>query len=495
MNLDDRDLNFNSPGGAQQPLPFQYNPCPVILMVIRMPTNPQRNDKATGKLPADLRKWLDSNHIEEIEAVIPDMTGAAKGKILPAKKYQEDVGLRLPESIFGQTVDGDYPKEWDILSESDGDIFLKPDPSTVRPVPFATDPTAVIIHDCYHFDGQPVEVAPRQVLRRVLDLYREQGWDPVVAPEVEFYLVKPNPDADYPLEPPVGRSGRPESGRQSFSIDAVNEFDPLFEDLYDYCDTQDIGIETLIHESGVTQMEINLVHGNALELADQVFLFKRGLREVAMRHNIYATFMAAPMEKEPGSALHLHQSIVDLKTGLNIFSDPAGNESQWFRWHIGGLQRYLPSAVALVAPNVNSYRRLAPDEFGTPTNVEWGYDNRTAGLRVPISNAQARRVENRIAGADVNPYLAIAASLACGYLGMMEQVQPKKPVEGNAEVVTSTIPHTLKEAVGELLDCPALHPVLGEKFVRLYSSVKQHEYNIFLSVISAWEREHLLLNV
>ena len=277
-----------------------------------------------------MRNWLDSNDIAEIEAVVPDMTGAAKGKILPAKKYQEDVGLRLPESIFGQTVDGDYPTEWNVLDESDGDIFLKPDPSTIRLVPFTSDPTAVIIHDCYHFDGKPVEVSPRQVLRRVLNLYKKQGWEPVVAPEVEFYLVKPNPDADYPLEPPVGRSGRPEAGRQSFSIDAVNEFDLLFEDLYDYCNTQDIDIETLIHESGVTQMEINLCHGNALELADQVFLFKRALRSVAMKHEIYATFMAAPMEGQPGSALHLHQSLVDHKTGKNIFSARNGNESRLF---------------------------------------------------------------------------------------------------------------------------------------------------------------------
>ncbi len=459
-----------------------------------MSTDTPVENKARGKFPADLRNWLDSNRIEEIEAVIPDMTGAAKGKILPARKYQEDVGLRLPESIFGQTVNGDYPDEWDVLNESDGDIFLKPDPSTIRPVPFASDPTAVIIHDCYHFDGKPVEVSPRQVLRRVLDFYRKHGWTPVTAPEVEFYLVKRNPDADYPLEPPVGRSGRPESGRQSFSIDAVNEFDPLFEDLYDYCEAQDIGIETLIHESGVTQMEINLLHGNALELADQVFLFKRGLREVALRHEMYATFMAAPMENQPGSAMHLHQSLVDDK-GSNVFTNRDGRESELFRWYIGGLQRYLPAAMALIAPNVNSYRRLAPDQFGTPINIEWGYDNRTAGLRVPVSNPQARRVENRIAGADVNPYLAIAASLACGYLGMKRRIDPKQPVSGDAGKVATTLPHTLREAVDELLECVELHEMLGGKFVRLYSSVKHHEYNIFLNVISAWEREHLLLSV
>ena len=455
----------------------------------------RRADIIRAKLPADLRQWLDANDIEEIESVVADMTGVARGKILPARKYHEEVGLRLPESIFAQTVSGDYPSRWEVLGEADGDIFLKPDPATVRAVPFAAKPTAVIIHDCYHFDGTPVEVAPRQVLRRVLDLYREKGWAPVVAPEVEFYLVKPNTDADYPLEPPVGRSGRAESGRQAFSIDALNEFDPLFEDLYDYCDIQDIGIETLIHESGVAQMEINLLHGDALELADQVFLFKRGLRQVAMRHKIYGTFMAAPLEGQPGSALHIHQSVVGSKSGDNIFSNSHGDESKLFKHFIGGMQHYLPAAMALCAPNVNSYRRLAPDEFDTPVNIEWGYDNRTAGLRVPVSKPRARRLENRICGADVNPYLAIAASLACGYLGMMEQISPKKPVTGNAGDLQTTLPHTLREAVNELENCKPLHDILGEKFVRLYSSVKQHEYNTFLKVISAWEREHLLLSV
>ena len=463
-------------------------------------TNHSIPSQPSEKLPNTLRNWLDDNNIEEIEAVVPDMTGVAKGKILPSKKYQEEVGLRLPESIFAQTVDGGYPSQWDVLGEADGDIFLKPDPTTVRAVPFANEPTAVIIHDCYYFDGTPVDISPRQVLKRVLDLYKKQGWEPVVAPEVEFYLVKPNTDADYPLEPPVGRSGRAESGRQAFSIDAVNEFDPLFEALYDYCEIQEIGIETLIHESGKAQMEINLLHGNAMDLADQVFLFKRGLREVAMRQQIYATFMAAPMEREPGSALHIHQSIVDAQSKSNgpkrnVFSNTRGGESRLFRWYIGGLQKYLPAAMALIAPNVNSYRRLAPDQFGTPINTEWGYDNRTAGLRVPVSRPDSRRVENRIAGADVNPYLALAASLACGYLGMTEQIKPGNPIDGDAYNHQTTLPHTLREAVDALLDCEPLREIFGDRFVRLYASIKHHEYNTFLNVISAWEREHLLLNV
>jgi len=191
----------------------------------------------------------------------------------------------------------------------------------------------------------------------------------------------------------------------------------------------------------------------------------------------------------------VHQSVVDAGSGRNIFSNTRGNESRLFRWHIGGMQKYLPDAMALIAPNVNSYRRLAPDKWGTPINTAWGYDNRTAGLRVPVSTPQARRVENRIAGADVNPYLALAASLACGYLGMVEQIKPSPPVSTNAYGAESQLPHTLREAVDGLLECEPLREILGERFVRLYASIKHHEYDTFLNVISAWEREHLLLNV
>ena len=311
------------------------------------------------------------------------MAGIARGKIMPAEKFAEDEGMRLPESIFLQTVTGDYPPDTDkAMSPAEIDIILKADPKTVRRVPWAAEPTAQVIHDCFYSDGRRVGMAPRGVLRHILDMYANRGWEPVVAPELEFYLVEPNIDADYPLKPPVGRSGRAEPGRQSYSIAAVNEFDPLFDDMYQFCEDQDIEIDTLIHEDGAAQMEINLLHGNALDLADQAFLFKRTAREAALRHKMYATFMAKPHAKEPGSAMHIHQSIVDTKTRKNIFSNPDGTPTALFFSHIAGMQKYLPAAMALLAPNVNSYRRISRFQLA-PINVQWGYDNRTAGLRVP----------------------------------------------------------------------------------------------------------------
>jgi len=425
---------------------------------------------------------------------VPDLSGVARGKVIPAGKYQDEAGMRLPEAIFIQTITGDYPSGVSAFRPIDGDMLTVPDPATIRMVPWADEPTAQIIHDCYYFDGSAVEMAPRYVLKRVLKLYEDQGWMPVVAPELEFYLVKPNKDADYPLEPPIGRSGRPEMGRQSYSIDAVNEFDDLFEDVYDYCEAQGLEIDTLIHEAGAAQMEINLHHGSPVEIADQALLFKRTVRETALRHRTYATFMAKPMENQPGSALHLHQSVVDREHGRNVFSRRDGEASRLFLHHIGGLQKYLPAAMLMLAPNVNSYRRLTRYQ-SAPINLQWGYDNRTAGLRVPNSDPDARRVENRVSGADANPYLAIAASLACGYLGMMQQIKPTEALGSSAYEKSYGLPRNIEESLGLLRGCEALREILGESFVEAYTAVKETEYEAFLHVISSWEREYLLLNV
>jgi len=443
---------------------------------------------------SDIQKFLKDHSITEVEALVPDMAGVARGKVMPAAKYAEDEGMRLPESIFLQTVTGEYPSDDSSIHPSEIDIALTGDPNTIRVVPWAAEPTAQVIHDCFYDDGRPVPMAPRYVLRRVLDLYAAKGWRPVVAPELEFFLVEPNIDADYPLKPPIGRSGRAEIGRQAYSIAAVNEFDPLFDDIYAFCEAQNLDIDTLIHEEGAAQMEINLIHGDALDLADQAFLFKRTAREAALRHKMYATFMAKPLAGEPGSAMHIHQSIVDAKTGDNIFSDAEGKPTALFESYIAGLQKYLASAMSLFGPNVNSYRRITRYN-SAPINVQWGFDNRTAGLRVPVSEPQARRVENRLGGADANPYLAIGASLACGYLGMIEGLKPTAPITGSAYDLPFSLPRSLADALAMLQASKTLVEVFGERFVAAYCAVKENEYETFSRVISSWEREHLLLNV
>lgn len=439
-------------------------------------------------------QWLRDNAITEVECIVPDMTGNARGKFIPADKFIKEES-RLPQAILVATVTGDYTEEEsDLIGPTDSDMILEPDPDTMRLVPWADEPTAQIIHDCYLKEGELHPLATRSVLRKVLDLYQAEGWQPIVAPEVEFYLVQNNPDPDLELQPPIGRSGRREAGRQSYSIDAVNEFEPIVEAMYDYCEVQKLDVDTLIHESGLAQMEVNFLHGDALDMADQVFVFKRTLRETALRHGVFATFMAKPMEGEPGSALHIHQSVLDRKSGHNIFTLENGNEHERFRHFIGGLQALIPGAIAFFAPSVNSYRRLSPD-FAAPTNMHWGYDNRTTGIRVPDSKPQARRIENRFPGADSNPYLAIAVSLACGYLGMKHRIDPQPPHQGDAYEEPLDVARSLDEALRMLDEQEELKEVLGHRFVHAYQAVKSHEFEAFNKVISSWEREYLLLNV
>ena len=449
---------------------------------------------------AELEDWLNERKIDEVECLVPDINGIARGKILPAAKFIKSVrdeSLRLPESIFIQSVTGEYSENADyedIASDQDPDIYLRPDVDTIRIVPWYQAPTAQVICDAFDSDGKPVEVSARHVLRRVLALYEERGWKPIVAPELEFFLVQINTDPDLPLLPPVGRSGRTETGRQSYGIDATNEFDPIFEDVYDFCEAQEIDIDTLTHEAGVAQMEINFNHADGLTLADQAFLFKRTVRQAAMRHNIYATFMAKPLANQPGSSMHIHQSVIETETGRNLFADKIGRDTALFRSHVAGLQRFLPQVMPLLAPNVNSFRRLRPYS-DAPINVQWGVDNRSVGLRVPVSDGPDRRIENRLAGADANPYLAIAASLACGYIGMIERMKPTKQVDGSAYRMPHTLPRTLYDALHRFGNCKKMRPILGERFMRAVTLVKQSELEAYQGVISSWEREHLLLNV
>jgi len=465
-----------------------------------MSSRPRPRKTATPPAPQEssLLRWLKERRITEVECLVPDITGNARGKIIPADKFSHDYGTRLPEGIFATTVTGEFPDDYyDLTSPSDSDMMLRPDPDTVRMVPWAADATAQVIHDCYTKTGEPHELAPRNVLRRVLAAYAELGLRPVVAPELEFFLVQKNTDPDFPLLPPAGRSGRPETARQSYSIDAVNEFDPILDLMYDYADAMKLDVDTLIHESGAAQLEVNFTHADAMDLADQVFLFKRTMREAAMRHGVYATFLAKPMENEPGSAMHIHQSLVRVSDGSNVFTGETHGEGEFspvFGHYLGGLQKYVPQAMAFFAPNVNSYRRLVFGEV-SPSNVHWGYDNRTCGLRVPLDTPENMRVESRFAGSDANPYLAMAATLACGLLGIRERLAPDAPVSGSAKELGYNLPRSLGEALDGLEQCAELQALLGERFCRAYISVKRKEYETFFRVISSWEREFLLLNV
>ena len=449
----------------------------------------------TDALGAPATRWLAGRDVDELECVVPDMAGTARGKAMTERKFAQLARQYLPASIFFQTITGEYvdldwmPDQW-----IESDTVLVPDFDTATAVPWSADVTLQIVHDVHRQDGEPLAFAPRNVLRRVIDAYARRGWRPVVAPEMEFYLTKPNTDPDYPIEPPVGRTGRQGIAQQAYSMSAVEEYGRVIDVIYDYADAQGFAIDTIIQESGAGQIEINLAHGDPLTLADQVFFHKRSIREAAIKNGCFATFMAKPMQHQPGSAMHLHQSIVEIDTGRNVFNGDDGEPTDLFHGFLSGQQVHLPAVVPILAPYVNSYRRFVADD-AAPINLEWGVDNRTTGLRVPASSPESRRVENRVVGMDCNPYLAIAASLACGLLGMLSTARPRDPVPGNAYSLPRALPRDLLAALDLFSRNDEITELLGTDFCALYRAIKQAESEAFDRVISPWEREHLLLNV
>ena len=449
--------------------------------------------KWTEKLPQAARDFIGDRRVDEVECIIGDIAGVARGKAMPAAKFATQKSYFLPNSIFLQTITGEWADNpFDAFTEPD--MILEPDFTTATAAPWTADVTLQVIHDAKDQNGVLVPYAPRNVLRRIVDLYAEQGWQAVVAPEMEFFLTARNIDPNMPVMPPMGRSGRRAAGKQAYSMSAVDEYGKVIDDIYDFAEAQGLEIDGILQEGGAGQIELNLAHGDPVRLADDVFFFKRLIREAALRHDCFATFMAKPIAGEPGSAMHIHTSVVDSKSGKNIFAGPKGMETEAFLHFIGGLQNHLGAGIALLAPYVNSYRRYVPD-FAAPINLEWGRDNRTTGLRVPISTPAGRRVENRLPGMDCNPYLGIAATLACGYLGLMEKRNPRPEFIGSAYIDSDEIPVNMGDALDLLDEDAALKAVLGDGFCKVYDSVKRNEYKEFLQVISPWEREHLLLNV
>lgn len=445
-------------------------------------------------LPEDFLAHARGRRVDEVECIVPDLAGTARGKAMPAYKFDPDSELALPISLFYQTISGEYV-DMEIENQwMERDVILRPDMATACAVPWSDDVAVQAICDMFTREGDPLPIAPRNVLRRVIALYEAKGWRAVVAPELEFYLTKPNRDPNEPIEPPLGRTGRKGASRQVYSMTAVDEYGAVIDTIYDFAEAQGLRIDTIIQEGGAGQIEINLTHGDPLHLADQVFYFKRTIREAALKNGVFATFMAKPIRDEPGSAMHVHQSIVDIETGQNIFSNADGSASDLFSYFIGGSQRYMQDVVPLYAPYVNSYRRITVDGQSAPANLEWAQDNRTTGLRVPHSSPAARRLENRVIGMDCNPYIAIAASLACGYLGMVNKIAPRPEARAEVWEADDPLPQSLAVALEQFEGGTEIRELLGEEFCRLYHDIKRAEYEEYHREISPWERQHLLLN-
>ncbi|MBO3274536.1 glutamine synthetase family protein [Pseudomonas schmalbachii] len=397
--------------------------------------------------------------------------------------------LQLARGVLLQCIMGGYPPSR-FYGSDDGDLALVADPSQIHVLPWSNTPRAFAICDAQELDGSPSGLSTRGLLKQIVARYAAHGWQPVVATELEFFVFAPNTDPTEEFQAPLGLDGRRELGHSAFSVSSNNGLRPFWEDVYRCMDAVGLERDTFMHEMGTSQFEINFLHGDPVLLADQTFLFKHLLKEVALKHGLVVVCMAKPLAKTPGSSMHIHQSIVDA-AGNNIFSDANGEATPAFRHFIGGLQACLADFTLLFAPNVNSFQRLC-NPFASPNNACWSYDNRAAGLRIPASGPAARRVENRLPGADANPYLAIAASLAAGLHGLEQELEPGEAIQGEIEVPDELLlPCSMYDALQRLKRSELARDIFGKEFVDGYAATKDMELASFFDEITPWERRVL----
>ena len=428
--------------------------------------------------------------IDEIECVTPDLNGVPRGKVMTAEGFLDGRRLQMARGVLLQCIMGGYPASR-FYGSDDGDLALVPDPAQIHRLPWSATPRALAICDADELTGQNSRLSTRGQLKAVIARYAARGLAPVVATELEFFVFAPNTDPTQPFRPPVGLDGRREDGFSAFSISSNNGLRPFFSEVYACMAALGLPRDTFMHEMGVSQFEINLLHGDALLLADQTFLFKHLLKEVALKHGLTVVCMAKPLAHTAGSSMHIHQSVVEVDTGRNVFSDETGEPTATFRHFIGGQQADMADFTALFAPNVNSYQRLC-HPYASPNNACWSHDNRAAGLRIPASCAVARRVENRLPGADANPYLAIAASLAAGLHGIEHQLEPTAAIQGEFDVPEAlSLPCTLHAALERLKRSHLAIELFGKEFIEGYIASKTLELTSFYDEITPWERRVL----
>ena len=429
--------------------------------------------------------------IDEVECVTPDLNGVPRGKVMTSEGFLDGRRLQLARGVLLQCIMGGYPPAR-FYGSDDGDLALIPDPAQIHRLPWSHPPRAFAICDANELGTTTSSnLSTRGQLKTVIARYAALGLAPVVATELEFFVFAPNTDPTQAFLPPLGLDGRREDGQSAFSVSSNNGLRPFFNEVYECMAALGLPRDTFMHEMGVSQFEINLLHGDPLLLADQTFLFKHLLKEVAIKHGLSVVCMAKPLAHTPGSSMHIHQSVVEVDSGRNVFSDKAGEETATFRHFIAGQQACMADFTALFAPNVNSYQRLC-HPYASPNNACWSHDNRAAGLRIPASLPVARRVENRLPGADANPYLAIAASLAAGLHGIENKLEPSAPIQGEFEVPDNlSLPCTLHAALERLKRSQLAKELFGAEFIEGYIASKTLELTSFYDEITPWERRVL----
>lgn len=429
-------------------------------------------------------------NVKEVACVIADINGIPRGKMMSREGFLSGRRLQMARGVLLQCVMGGYPPTH-FYGADDGDIAVYPDEDHIYLLPWSEIPRGLVMGDAHELNGNPSNLCSRVLLKRILERYNQINLEPVVATEIEFFLFAKNADPREPFLPPIGLDGRREAGASGFTISANNNLQPFFQELYRAMEQMDIPRDTFEHEMGTSQFELNLIHDNALLIADQTFLFKFMVKELALKHDMVAVFMAKPLEGVAGSSMHIHQSIVDKDSRRNIFNSQDNKATPEFFHYLGGLQKVLGDLTPFYAPNINSFQRLN-NPYYSPNNVCWSYDNRAAGLRIPLGPAEARRVENRLAGVDVNPYLALAATLAAGLYGLEHNCQPSEPSSGEFSVPDElTVPNSLFDALQRLENSELANKLFNQEFIDGFIATKRQELQSFFEEISPWERQYL----
>lgn len=432
--------------------------------------------------------------LKAIRVAVADLNGLARGKRMPARaasKVAED-GTRMPLSVLNVDIGGDDIEDSPLVFETgDRDGVLRPTERGLIPMPWLDTPSALLPTWMFTDDGAPFSGDPRHALKSVLERYAAKGLTPVVATELEFYLVDDSGDDLRP--PPSPRSGKRRLGGETLSMRALDAFDGFFTDLYDACDAMDIPADTAISEAGMGQYEINLLHSdNALKAADDAWLFKLLARGLARKHGFAASFMAKPYSEHSGTGMHTHFSVLD-QAGQNIFDDGGASGTDALRHAIAGCLAAMPGAMLIFAPHGNSYDRFTPDAHA-PTGIGWAYENRTTAIRVPGGEPSARRIEHRVSGGDVNPYLMLAVVLGAALIGLEDQLEAPAPVSGNAYAAKlAQLPTTWSEAMASFKTDPLMARILPDALIRNFLLTKAQEQRNF-DAYSPQERLDLYLD-
>lgn len=425
--------------------------------------------------------WIEEHpEVRNVRCGAADLNGQARGKRVPrrfAEKLEQD-GTRVPLSVMNVDIWGEDIDDSPLVFDSgDADGVLLPTERGYVPMPWLSSPSALLPLWAYREDGRPFEGDPRHALANVVARYKALGLTPVAATEMEFYLVD---DSGRELRQPKSpRSGKRRAGAEILSLRALDAFDNFFNELYDACDLMDIPAEAAISESGIGQFEVNLEHvPDALKAADDAWLFKMLVRGLARNHGMAASFMAKPYEDHAGNGLHTHFSILD-ESGKNVMDNGTHEGSPLLHNAIAGCLAGIPELALIYAPHANSYERLVPGAHA-PTGICWAYDNRTASVRVPGGSFGARRIEHRVAGGDVNPYLFLAAVLGSALIGIEDKMTPPAPITGNAYAQKMPqVPGSWGDAIEAFEKSPLAPRIFDPQLIENLLRTKRQEMHYF----------------